>query len=115
MRYLLATLLLFLALPANADQTLDREIDHLLGYIKKSGCVFIRNGSRHDAEAAIAHIKKKQDYFSDDIASTEDFIELSASKSTISKKPYQIDCPGKPMIQSQDWLLLELARYRKQG
>ena len=89
------------------------EVEHLLAFVKNSGCVIIRNGMEYPAEKGVRHIEKKYDYFRDDISSTEDFIELSAAKSTMSGKFYTVTCPAKRAIKTQDWLMLELKRFRK--
>ena len=89
------------------------EIDHLLHFVKHTQCQYERNGTRHNGVDAVAHIKKKYDYFKDDIKNTEDFIELSATKSTMSGKAYQVHCPNKKAITSKQWLLDELATFRK--
>ena len=89
------------------------EIDHLIDYIENSGCIFIRNGRNHSPEEAIQHIIRKLEYFKKKITTTEAFIELCATKSTISNKPYEIKCPGQPVVKSRDWLLKELDRIRE--
>ena len=89
-----------------------KEVNHLLAFVKNSGCIINRNGSEHPAEKAVSHIEMKYDYFRDEITSTEEFIEYSASKSTLSGKYYTVTCPGKETIKTQDWLLAELKKYR---
>ena len=89
-----------------------KEVNHLLAYVKNSGCIINRNGSDHPAEEGVSHIEKKYDYFRDDISNTEEFIELSATKSTMSGDYYTVKCPGKETIKTQDWLLEELKKYR---
>jgi len=89
-----------------------KEVNHLLGFVKNSGCVINRNGSDHPAEKGVDHIELKYDYFRDDIHSTEAFIELSATKSTMSGDYYMVKCPGMETIKTQDWLLIELKKYR---
>jgi hypothetical protein len=91
---------------------LQDEIDHLLQYLSESGCSYMRNGSEHTAQDAVAHIRKKANYYKNDIDSTERFIELSASRSTISGKSYTIRCPGLPAQDANAWLSAELNRYR---
>ena len=93
--------------------TTPSEIEHLLQYLSESGCEYVRNGSVHSGQEAVAHIRKKYRYYADDIDSTERFIELSASKSTLSGKSYSIRCPGQPEQSSNAWLNAELARYRR--
>ncbi|MDC2888953.1 DUF5329 family protein [Psychrosphaera algicola] len=88
------------------------EINHLLTFVSTTSCTYERNGTRHNGQEAMAHIKKKYEYYADDIHSTEDFIKYSATKSKMSGKHYKIHCEGKPEIKSKQWLLAELAAYR---
>lgn len=88
------------------------EITHLLSFVAATDCKYERNGSMHTGAEAVEHINKKYDYYSDDITSTEDFIEYSATQSKMSGKYYKIHCKGTPVIKSQDWLLTELQAYR---
>ncbi len=71
-----------------------------------------RNGKKYNSEDAYSHVKKKYDYFRGKIKTTEDFIEYSASKSTMSGKFYLVICENEPMIRTRDWLLEELRKYR---
>ena len=73
----------------------------------------LRNGKAHDAEDAVNHVQRKYDYFRKKISSTEEFIELSASKSTISGREYQVRCGNDEAVSSRDWLMEELAAYRQ--
>jgi len=98
----------FADVPANQLQ----EVNHLLAFVKNSGCIINRNGTEHTAEKGISHIEMKYDYFRDDIKSTEEFIEYSATKSTMSGDYYTVTCPGKKSINTQDWLMNELKRFR---
>jgi len=88
------------------------EVKYLLAFVEDSGCIINRNGSDYPAEKGLSHIEKKYDYFRYDINSTEEFIELSATKSTMSGDYYMVSCPGKKSIRTKDWLLTELKRYR---
>lgn len=89
-----------------------REVEHLLNFVKHSNCMINRNGSIHPAEKGVAHIKRKYEYFRDNIKNTEDFIKFSATKSTMSGEFYTVNCPGKKTIKTRDWLLDELKRFR---
>jgi len=110
--FLLSFLLFYSSVAAQADYK--TEIAHLLEYVKTTECKYIRNGTYHDGVKAATHIKSKYDYFKNDIASAEDFIRLSATKSTMFGNKYYIKCSGSPKIESRVWLLQELERYRKQ-
>ena len=101
-------------LPADVPESQKPEVQHLLDFVGQTDCLMIRNGSEHDGKKAVSHIQTKYDYFRDDIKSTEDFIEYSATKSTMSGKYYTVKCPGREEIRSQDWLLEELGKFRKQ-
>lgn len=88
------------------------EVEHLISYLANSDCSMLRNGKAYSAEAGAKHVRRKYEHFRGAIDSTEEFIELSASKSTISGKPYEVHCPGEPPMQSATWLLEELEVYR---
>lgn len=105
---------LFVLNTANADVPAGqvKEVNHLLDFVKNSGCVINRNGTDHPAEKGIEHIEMKYDYFRDDIKNTEEFIEYSATKSTMSGDYYMVACPGKKVIRTQDWLMVELKHFR---
>lgn len=102
-------------LPAFASSSniqMQMEIDHLINYIQSSECIFIRNGKNYSPDEAIEHIKKKYEYFRNRIDSTEQFIELCATKSTMSNKPYLINCREEEVVECGIWLLRELKRFR---
>jgi peptidoglycan hydrolase CwlO-like protein len=100
------------AVSADVPPAQKAEVNHLLAFVENSHCIVNRNGDKHQADEAVKHIKRKYDYFRDDINSTEDFINLSASKSTLSGNYYTVLCPGKKTIRTQDWLMTELKHYR---
>lgn len=111
------SILLILSVSVQAEQMSDRtdaEIRYLLNQIATTDCVFNRNGSRHQGDEAVAHIQRKYDYFKDDIASAEDFIDKSASRSTISRRAYTIECAGLESVESEQWLLQKLSDYRSE-
>ena len=99
---------------AFADVPADQvdEVNHLIEYVKNSGCIINRNGTDHPADKGVNHIMRKYNYFRDDISSTEEFIEYSATKSTMSGKYYTATCKQEKPIKARDWLLAELERYR---
>jgi len=107
---ILFSVCLFSAFSAQANTS---EIQHLINYVSNTQCTYVRNGDKHTGKEAVEHIQKKYDYFSDDIKTAEDFIRLSATKSTFSGKPYKVICEGKTMDSAQ-WLLDELKRFRQQ-
>lgn len=103
----------FLALASHVAWADSAEIKHLFSFIASTDCEYQRNGKSHTGKEALKHIKKKYDYFRDDIQSTEDFITYSASKSKMSGKQYKVTCPSQPTITSAEWLLTELQLFRQ--
>lgn len=91
----------------------ETEIQHLLRYVENTDCVYERNGSQHTGPEAVKHINQKYKYFADDIDTTETFIQLAATQSSMSGRVYRVHCAGKPTIESAVWLKKELDRYRK--
>ena len=90
------------------------EIGHLFDYISASGCRFERNGSWHNMAAAREHVSMKYEYLRDrgQIDSAEAFIDNAASRSSLSGRDYQVQCPGTPPVPAGTWLRDELARFR---
>lgn len=91
------------------------EVMHLLEFVNSTDCTFERNGTKHTGEEASKHIKRKYKHYRDKITTTEEFIEYSATKSTISGKEYLVYCGNGPPVKSRDWLLEELKVYRQNG
>jgi hypothetical protein len=106
---ILCLILWAITLAADADTA--SEIDHLLGFIEASDCVFIRNGDKHDAAAARDHIQRKYAYAKRWIETSEQFIEYTATKSSTTGKSYSVICAGREE-PSADWLTRELIRFR---
>ena len=102
----------YLASGAYAEET-PAEIDYLLTTVGSSNCAFIRNGKRYNAADAEKHLRMKYQRGKRYAPTTEDFIEHLASKSSMSKKLYHIDCPGEEVMPSSEWFALRLAAYRE--
>ena len=90
------------------------EIEYLIATVGESGCTFIRNGSRHDAEDAASHMRLKYRRGKRYATTAELFIERLASKSSFSGKTYAIECPGSEAVPSGEWLTARLQEYREQ-
>lgn len=91
-----------------------QEIDLLLEKLGNSSCEFYRNGAWHDSSKAQAHLQRKLAYLIDkhQVGSAEEFIEIGASRSSISGKPYLVRCDKQPEIRSDVWLQKELDSIR---
>ncbi|WP_394779771.1 DUF5329 family protein [Undibacterium sp.] len=103
------------AMAASVDKAVvKREIDHLLQTLITSKCEFNRNGSWYNGADAKSHLIKKYDYFMlrGEISNAESFIELAASKSSLSGQAYLVKCGEAKPLESAAWLKQELARYR---
>lgn len=109
--FLVSIALLFLSSPLSAD-TMDDEIDYLIGSVGRSHCVFIRNGKRYTGSDGRAHLRSKLRLNARHIDSTEEFIEKIASRSVMSGKPYLIRCRGEGKQPLGEWLTALLAEYR---
>jgi hypothetical protein len=92
----------------------DAEIEYLLSRIASSNCEFNRYGVWYDAKRAQEHLRYKYDYLvaHHAISSTEDFIEMAASRSSYTGRDYLIRCPGSPEARSNRWMLDQLAQFR---
>jgi hypothetical protein len=93
----------------------EAEIEYLITAVGESDCTFVRNGSRHDAADAASHMRLKYRRGKRYAPTAELFIERLASKSSMSGKPYTIDCPGSEAVPSGDWLMARLQEYRSQA
>lgn len=89
----------------------NEEIEFLLSLVSDSGCIFIRNGKEYQDSEARQHLEKKYNYAKSRINSAEDFIIKIASHSSMSKKPYQIDCHGKKSLTGE-WMRNALNQHR---
>ena len=112
---LLAALLVFAVVHAAPPPSAQTEIKYLLSTVADSECKFYRNGSWYDAKSAAAHLSAKLDYLSakDLVQSAEDFIDKAATRSSLSERPYEIQCGESAAVPSSQWLLILLARYRE--
>jgi hypothetical protein len=93
--------------PADIEAT----IGYLIDVVATSGHTFLRNSTRYSAAQAAQHLQRKYQHFRDKIHTVDDFIELAASRSLLTGKPYLvIDTAGSSMPTSQ-WLQQVLSDY----
>lgn len=100
---------------SNIDKNQQKEIDFLISYVTNSKCIFNRNGINYKGSEAVTHIKRKYDYYKNDIKTTKDFIELAATKSEISGKNYTVKCKDSEVQALGNWLLKALNTLREKG
>ncbi len=86
----------------------------MLGRLVASGCEFNRNGNWYTAAEAKSHLSQKLKYFEDRgmVQTTEQFIEMAASGSSMSGQPYLVRCGNSAPVQSGQWLRTELKDLR---
>ena len=94
-----------------------QEVGQLFAALKQSNCEFSRNGSWYSAEKASEHLQRKYDYLLKKrlVTTTESFIDLAATKSSISGKPYQVRCGKTAPISSNSWFKSQLNTVRSGG
>lgn len=90
----------------------EKAIQHLLDYVTRSEQIFIRNSKRYSAQDASEHMQKKYEHFRDEIDTPEQFIELCATRSLLSGKPYLVVNQQGKTIKTSEWLATELEAYR---
>ncbi|RYD16416.1 MAG: hypothetical protein EOP90_00040 [Lysobacteraceae bacterium] len=97
--------------------SVDAEIAGLFEALEQSGCRFARNGQWYDAARASAHLERKLDYLRGKgrIASAEAFIDLAATGSSRSGKPYLVRCGEAEPETSRAWFTRQLHALRARG
>lgn len=103
------------AAAAAAPPAMRAEIESLLGSLATAGCEFNRNGTWHSSAEARAHLTRKLDHLigRNAVSNTEQFIELGASASSSSGKPYLVKCGGGAPVESRSWLQERLKMVRE--
>ncbi|MFJ3370586.1 DUF5329 domain-containing protein [Pseudomonas sp. NPDC086251] len=98
--------------PATPQAT--QEINGLLDFVEHSECQFVRNGSEYPGPRARAHLEKKLSYLEGKnmVNRAEDFIDLAATKSSMSGRAYEVRCP-EGVESASTWLKRELQRLRQ--
>ena len=112
---LVAILLIVIAPRSMAGQQtedLGTTVQYLITYVKESDVTFERNTTRYSGSEAAQHINKKYQHFIDDIDTVEKFIELCATGSLMTGKPYFIITEQGEQLPSSEWLNNELQSYR---
>ena len=90
------------------------KIEFLIGEVKNSPAIFIRNGREYGAERAAAHLERKLRFAGRRVQTVRQFIVGIASRSEESGKPYEIRWPDGHRQPLSEWLLEKLERYEKE-
>ncbi len=118
---ILAALLLACLLASAAAAPLSpparSEIEGLLSRLETSGCDFNRNGTWYPGAEAKVHLMRKLKYLEDRgaVQSAEQFVELAATASSVSGRPYLVRCGNGTPVESATWLATQLRAMRSVG
>ena len=85
-------------------QNIDLDVKRLIQFVEHSNCQFVRNGKPYSPRKSAMHIEKKYQHFKAEINSIDKFIELAASKSMLSGRPYQVVCPNSEPVSAGIWM-----------
>jgi Family of unknown function (DUF5329) len=101
--------------PVAKKPTPKEEVEYLLGYLQESKCRFNRNGTWYTSDQAAEHLRKKFAYLVKKglFSTAESFIEKGATSSSMSGKPYQVQCADQPPVSSGPWLHEKLNQARQ--
>ncbi|HEX9148684.1 MAG TPA: DUF5329 family protein [Thermoanaerobaculia bacterium] len=94
-----------------AEQT---KIDFLLGEVRSSPAIFVRNGSEYPGRSAASHLLSKLNFAGKRVQNARQFITGIASHSEASGKPYEIRWPDGRREALAEWLLERLAIYERE-
>jgi hypothetical protein len=94
-----------------AEQT---KIDFLLGEVRNSPAIFIRNGKEYPASRAASHLLSKLNFAGKRVQNARQFIVGIASHSEASGKPYEIRWPDGRRQPLAEWLLERLDLYEQE-
>lgn len=91
------------------------EIGALLSRLETSGCQFYRNGTWYPGGEAMKHLNSKFAFVDahGGALSTEQFIDLAASRSSLSGQAYLVRCDAAAPVESKVWLKAQLVMLRK--
>ncbi len=118
LRRLLPMLLLALAL-ASPAQAAPPAGEHALivALIQRvetmTAMTFLRNGKPHTAAEAAQHMRAKYAHFEERVATAEDFIDLCASRSEVTGRPYLVKIGEAAPVEASAFLNDELRALRK--
>jgi hypothetical protein len=116
MKSILVTSFVVLALFSGVVKAQDdiekKKIDFLISSIENiKGAKFIRNGTEHDGKEAAEHLRMKLQKAGGKVKTADDFINLCASKSFISGKPYVIRSLDGKTENSEQYFREKLREY----
>jgi hypothetical protein len=86
-----------------------------MGRLEAASCEFNRNGKWYTGAEAKSHLLRKLQYLEERgaVQTTEQFIELAATGSSMSGQPYLVKCDNGAPVASGTWLRAQLQAVRK--
>lgn len=117
MKTVLAMLLALLVIAAVSVHARDvsetTKIQYLIASVDSlEGAKFIRNGREYDAKAASSHLSLKLKTAGDKVKTAEDFINLCASRSSMSGDPYFIRFADGATVKSETFFRDKLKAFQ---
>lgn len=85
------------------------KIERMLSALTASDAVFIRGGSEYTGKEAASHLRMKWNAAGDRVQTAQQFIDLLASSSSASGKPYSIRAVDGRVAPSREWFTALLA------
>lgn len=112
-------LALMMASPATAKRPVrpaeeQTKIDFLVGEVRNSEAIFIRNGREYPAGRAASHLSTKLRFAGRRVQNAHQFVIGIASRSEETGKPYEIRWPDGRRQPLAEWLLARLELYEKE-
>lgn len=100
---------------AQLNPAAQREVSGLLQAVGASGCEFIRGGTAYPANQAQEHLRKKYEYMAarGQLASTEDFVDKAATRSSMLGEAYLMRCGSTALQPCEQWLRARLKAMRQ--
>jgi hypothetical protein len=93
-------------------EKIDRLIEHVAGL---EGATFIRNGEKHTPAQAAEHLRLKLSTLGDSAVTARGFIQLMATKSSLTGEPYEIILENGSTVSSGDYLKDQLERMESKA
>jgi hypothetical protein len=114
MKTIFGVLVCLVAATITSAATPTDEIEGLLAYVKGlDQATFIRNGTAYSPVQAEAHLRMKWNNAKEHVKTAEDFIELCASKSSMTGKSYLIRFGDGRAVEAGVALKEQLENLRK--
>lgn len=90
------------------------KIDYLVGEVRNSPAIFLRNGREYPADRAASHLARKLKFAGKSVQTARDFVLGIASRSEETGKPYELRWPGGKRQPLSEWLFERLEFYEKE-